>query len=211
MTASLRILSTKPIQTLGELHKEWTEAGVSASRVTTLRVFRKRATKPLLKQKKHRQKHLNWAKEKKNWTVAQWPKVLFSDKSNFAFHLEIKVWSLEEGVERHRIQLLEVQCEVSEVRDDLGFRDVCWCGPLCFIKAKVNAAVYQEILEHFMLPSAEKLYGDADFLSSRTLAPAHSAKPLPSALLTMIYLLDWPANMPDLNPIWNLWDISRER
>ncbi len=37
-------------------------------------------------------------------------------------------------------------------------------GPLCFIKSKVNSAVYQEILEHFMLPSADKLYGDADFL-----------------------------------------------
>ncbi len=24
--------------------------------------------------------------------------------------------------------------------------------------------VYQEILEHFMLPSADTLYGDADFL-----------------------------------------------
>ncbi len=35
-------------------------------------------------------------------------------------------------------------------------------GPLCFIKSKVNAAVYQEIFEHFMLPSADKLYGDAD-------------------------------------------------
>ncbi len=35
-------------------------------------------------------------------------------------------------------------------------------GPLCFIKSKVNAAVYQEILEHLMLPSADKLYADAD-------------------------------------------------
>ncbi len=33
-------------------------------------IFRKRVTKPLLKQK-HCQKHLTWAKEKKNWTVAQ--------------------------------------------------------------------------------------------------------------------------------------------
>ncbi len=41
-------------------------------------IFRKRATKPLLK-KKLRQKHLTWAKEKKNWTVAQWSIVLFSD------------------------------------------------------------------------------------------------------------------------------------
>ncbi len=37
-------------------------------------------------------------------------------------------------------------------------------GPLGFIKSNVNSAVYQEILEHFMLPSADKLYGDADFL-----------------------------------------------
>ncbi len=43
-------------------------------------IFRKRATKSLLKQK-HRQKHLTWAKEKNNWTVAQWSKVLFSDES----------------------------------------------------------------------------------------------------------------------------------
>uniref|UniRef100_A0A8C1BL93 Voltage-gated potassium channel subunit beta-1 n=1 Tax=Cyprinus carpio carpio TaxID=630221 RepID=A0A8C1BL93_CYPCA len=39
-------------------------------------------------------------------------------------------------------------------------------GPLCFIKGRVNAASYQEILEHFMLPSAEKLYGDEDFVFS---------------------------------------------
>ncbi len=36
-------------------------------------------------------------------------------------------------------------------------------GPLCFLKSTVNAAIYQEILEHFMLPSADKLYGDAEF------------------------------------------------
>ncbi len=60
--------------------------------------------------------------------------------------------------------LLEVQCEVSEVRDDLGAVTSAGVGPLCFIKSRVNAAVYQEILEHFMLPSADKLYGDADFI-----------------------------------------------
>ncbi len=37
-------------------------------------------------------------------------------------------------------------------------------GPLCFLKSTVNAAVYQDIFEHFMLPSADKLYGDADFI-----------------------------------------------
>ncbi len=35
-------------------------------------------------------------------------------------------------------------------------------GPLCFLRSKVNTAVYQEVLEHFMLPAADQLYGDAD-------------------------------------------------
>ncbi len=66
-------------------------------------VFRKRATKPLLKQKQ-RQKHLTWATEKKNWTVAQWSKVLFSDE--FKFCISFGNQGLESGgrVERHRIQ-----------------------------------------------------------------------------------------------------------
>ncbi len=37
-------------------------------------------------------------------------------------------------------------------------------GPLCFLRSKVNTAVYQEVLEHFMLPAADQLYGDADFI-----------------------------------------------
>ncbi len=60
--------------------------------------------------------------------------------------------------------LLEVQCEVSTVSDDLGCHVICCVGPLCFLKSTVNAAIYQEILVHFMLPSADKLYGDADFI-----------------------------------------------
>ncbi len=36
-------------------------------------------------------------------------------------------------------------------------------GHCVFLKSTVNAAIYQEILEHFMLPSADRLYGDADF------------------------------------------------
>ncbi|KAI2658899.1 Transposable element Tcb1 transposase [Labeo rohita] len=44
------------------------------------------------------------------------------------------------------------------------------------MSAAVSAASYQEILEHFMLPSAEKLYGDEDFIFQHDLAPAHSAK-----------------------------------
>ncbi len=49
-------------------------------------------------------------------------------------------------------------------------------GPLCFLKTNVTAPVYQEMLEHFMLPFADQLFKDADFIFQEDLAPAHTAK-----------------------------------
>ncbi len=49
-------------------------------------------------------------------------------------------------------------------------------GPLCFLKTNVIAPVYKVILELFMLPSADQLFKDADFIFQQDLAPAHTAK-----------------------------------
>ncbi len=68
----------------------------------------------------------------------------------------------------HFIFILEEDWRGTESSPVWSFCSLWWFGvlwrPLCFIKSKVNAAVYQEILENFVLPSADKLYGDADFL-----------------------------------------------
>ncbi len=49
-------------------------------------------------------------------------------------------------------------------------------GPLCFLKTNITAPVYQETLEHFMLPSADQLFKDADFIFQQDLASVHNAK-----------------------------------
>ncbi len=117
---------------LGELHKDWTEAGVSASRVTTLRHLHEKGYQALLKQK-HRQKHLTCAKEKKNWTVAQWSKVLFSDERKCCISFGNqgpRVW--RKSGEAQNPCCLNVQCEVSTVSDDLGCHVICWCWSTVF-------------------------------------------------------------------------------
>ncbi len=53
-------------------------------------------------------------------------------KVNFAFHLETSSQSLEEVWRGTDSMLLEVQCEVSTVSDDLGCHVICWCWSTVF-------------------------------------------------------------------------------
>ncbi len=97
----MRIVKQSRFKNLGELHKEWTEAGVKASRATTHRRVKEFGYSC-------RQRRLTWAKEKKNWTVAQWSKVLFSDESMFCISFRNqgpRVW--RKGGEAHRPSYLK--------------------------------------------------------------------------------------------------------
>ncbi len=213
MTASLRIQSSKAQSNTWE---SFTRSGLKLESVhqesPRSNIFRKRATKPLLNQRPH-QKHLTWAVEKNNWTVAQWSKVLFSDESKFC----ISFGNQGPRVWRKSGEAQNPCCLKSSVKFPQSV--MIWAamssagvGPLCFLKSTVNAAIYQEILEHFMLPSADKLYGDADFIFQQDLAPAHTAKGTKSWFIDHgVTVLDWPANSPDLNPIENLCGIVKRK
>ncbi len=105
--------------------------------------------------------------------------------------------------------LLEVQCEVFEVSDDLGCHVICWC---LFYQVQSQCSRLPGDFRALYASSADKLYGDADFLFQQDLAPAHTVKGTKSWFNDHdVTMLDWPANSPDLNPIWNLWDIFKRK
>ncbi len=94
--------------------------------------------------------------------------------------------------------LLEVQCEVSTVSDDLGCHVICWCWSTVFSEVHSQRSHLPGNFRALMLPSADKLYGDADFIFQQDLAPAHTAKGTKSWLNDHgVGVLDWPANSPD--------------
>ncbi len=94
------------------------------------------------------------------------PKSSFQMKVNFAFHLEIKVPESGGRVERHIIHVAW-----SPV---WSFHSQWWFGLPCHLLVLVHFVFWSpqssqpskrsQILEHFMLPSADKLYGDAHFI-----------------------------------------------
>ncbi len=131
-----RIVKQNPFKNVGEIHKEWTAAGVSASRTTTHRRMQDMGfrvhVKPLLNNRQ-RQKRLAWAKDKKDWTAAEWSKVMFSDESKFCISFGNQgLKSLEEERRGTESTLLEVQCKVSTVSDGLGCHVICWCWSTVF-------------------------------------------------------------------------------
>ncbi len=127
----MRIVKQNRFKNLGELHKEWTEAGVKASRATHRRVEEFGYS--------YRQRRLNWAKEKKNRTVGQWSKVLFSDVS-FVFHLETKV--LESG---GRVEKLIAQVAWSPV---LSYHSLWWFGVQCHLLVLVHCVFWKPTSLH---------------------------------------------------------------
>ncbi len=106
-----RIVKQNPFKNVGEIHKEWNAAGVSASRTTTHRRMqdmgfscRIPCVKPLLNNRQC-QKRLVWAKDKRTGLLLSGPKLCSLMKVHFAFPLEIRVPEFGGREERHRIQV----------------------------------------------------------------------------------------------------------
>ncbi len=159
----MRIVKQNRFKNLGELHKEWTETGVKASRAPHTDVSRNLATVVI--------RVLPGLKRRRTGLLPSGPKSSFQMRASFVFHLETKV--LESG---GRVEKLIAQVAWSPV---LSFHSLWWFGVQCHLLVLVHCVfwkptslqpVYQEMLEHFMLPSADQLFKDADFIFQQDLA-----------------------------------------
>ncbi len=127
----MKIVKQNRFKNLGELHKQWTEAGVKEPRATTHRRIKEFGYSC-------RQRRLTWAKEKKNWTVAHWSKVLFSDESKFCISFGNqgpRVW--RKGGEDHSPSCLKSSVKFPQsvmIWDAMSSAGV---GPLCFLNYHV--------------------------------------------------------------------------
>ncbi len=124
------------------------------------------------------------------------PKSSFQMRSSFVFNLETKVLeSWRKGGEAHSPSCLKSSVKSPQSVMIWGAMSSAGVGPLCFLKTNVTAPVYQDILEHFMLSSADQLFKDADFIFQQDLAPVHTAKITKSWLNDHgVGVLDWPEN-----------------
>ncbi len=161
MTASLRILSSKLIQTLRRatqgVNWSWSQCIKSHHAQTTSgkglpsHFWNRNIVRSILPGLRRKRTGLLLS------PLFRWKLIL---------HLiwKSRTQSLEKEWRGTESMLLEVQCEVSEVRDDLGCCDVCWCWSIVFYQVQsqrsrlpgdfgaINASICWQVLWRYWFP-----------------------------------------------------------
>ncbi len=121
----MRIVKQNRFKNLGELHKEWTEAGFKASRATTHRRVKEFGYSC-------RQRRLTWAKRRRTGLLPSGPKSSFQMRASFLFHFHLETKVLESG---GRVEKLIAQVAWSPV---LSFHSLWWFGVQCHLLVLVH-------------------------------------------------------------------------
>ncbi|GFX87204.1 transposable element Tcb1 transposase [Trichonephila clavipes] len=161
----------------------------------------------------HCQLQLTWSREQALWTPQHWSCVMFSDESNFSLQADSRltlIWSApgtpyhqENTIERHRYGgagFLVWGGIILGSRTDLHVNSVTMTGH-----------IYRDvILEQHVRLFRGAMGAEFPFIDNN--ARPHSANIVYECLqLEDITRLDWPAYLPDLNPIEHVWDMLGRR
>ncbi|CAB4398162.1 unnamed protein product [Rhizophagus irregularis] len=149
-----------------------------------------------------------FAQKYRNWTIEDWHKVVWSDKSKFMiFSSDGREWCWRDL--NLPLKLQHVKPTVKFGGDSImiwGCIGAFGVGKYCKIDGRMDGELYREILEEeFLGTLSECDLSVDDVIFQQDNDPKHTAnKTYEWFKDNDVEILDWPAQSPDLNPIEHL-------
>jgi transposase len=192
----------------------------SLSKVTVLKILKKyglrrrvAARRPLLTIRM-RKRRVQWGKARKNWTLYDWKRVIFSDEKIFRmFPNRRGVFVTRYKGERYaKGCVLPTQKHSLEVHvwGAIGWRGV---APLKVVNGRLTAQGYVSEIVHDVAEIGTRLKPDVRrFIFEQDGARVHTAAVAMNFFRANdITILDWPGNSADLSIIENCWSYVQDR